>query len=611
MLRNTLALLPLLCVSCASFLSLDLENEEKPYLYSRTLRGQLLSHGLEAEVRWVHAEVLNELRKAVQEKRIYELDNSEIESFPYLYLKYDFRNRRPASNLPELLSGWQSIWHANYEPGYSREYLILDRPEGSPAFTIYISPGLIKISVFSYQYTGDRYKEEELWRIDDFWIDYDNEESGNRIVLTGSTIFRRSSEPGGQISGTQYSYDLYTREPQYIDRYTVFKDTIEGSLYVIRHDSEPAKIASFSYDIPAKQYSRVILISAAFKKFGPDIPLLSTVDVDGVLKHLYPDIPFEQIQVHLLSDRAVYFYGSKKLLEYMSLGCLNDSSRPCWVAHYVLPEINAYVTTKHRSGPPVSTIHLADRTQTITFTAEELGRLRLEANLHRTLSTTKIDPGLTALMNWYDEEKQKREVPEKRQPITVPSGDSRALVEAIENAGPGAMIVLESGIYFIDHPLKIERKRNLILRGNNRPQIILNRKTAPVIDIQGSQNILLQGISARHVDTPGCMNGVVNIKHSRNIRIEDSELNGSGQFAVEIWFSEYIIVEKSHLHNNSEAAIRIATESPIIRGIVIRENLIENNPVIFYAPVTLKKGYVEFEKNRGQPLVEKQPGKWQ
>lgn len=74
------------------------------------------------------------------------------------------------------------------------------------------------------------------------------------------------------------------------------------------------------------------------------------------------------------------------------------------------------------------------------------------------------------------------------------------LVELVKNAKDGDVITIPEGVHTLSDSIKISNKKNLKLIGEGKCELVLNKIYLAVIDIEDSENITIENISAEHID---------------------------------------------------------------------------------------------------------------
>ncbi len=138
--------------------------------------------------------------------------------------------------------------------------------------------------------------------------------------------------------------------------------------------------------------------------------------------------------------------------------------------------------------------------------------------------------------------------------------------------------------------LNVRNVKNLsIVAGPGaKPRLLVKARYAWVIKFDNARNVWLRGLVLGHIPKGGCVGGVVAFKQSRNIRIDDSELFGSGTIGVgldkvtrftmrrstirdctygilTIKDSRYVRFADSTFKNNAEFDLIEITRSPNVR----------------------------------------------
>lgn len=173
--------------------------------------------------------------------------------------------------------------------------------------------------------------------------------------------------------------------------------------------------------------------------------------------------------------------------------------------------------------------------------------------------------------------------------------------ELIGQAQPGDEVRFAPGRYFTKETIFIKKKHDLKISGAKKAEFILHDKDSVVFVISESDNIVVDGIKARHIKPiyPGqfCSGAVFIISESHDIEIINSEFNGSGTIGVSIDNSLNIHLANLFLHNNTVAAIELYG---LLDGVIIENNRIVHNPKFLKINGTSKnwKKYVLIRNNK-------------
>ena len=153
---------------------------------------------------------------------------------------------------------------------------------------------------------------------------------------------------------------------------------------------------------------------------------------------------------------------------------------------------------------------------------------------------------------------------------------NRAWQAIIHDADDNSTIVMAAGTYDADGPIAISGKKNVTIKGEGEVHILLDDTDADVIHIIGSESITISNVHAQHkvpLEDYACHGSVVRIESSDTVRIEQSELNGSGAVGVYIRESKNIFVTSCNIHSNTFNAIYMHD----VNDVEIVDNTIKNN----------------------------------
>ncbi|MBN1553878.1 MAG: right-handed parallel beta-helix repeat-containing protein [Phycisphaerae bacterium] len=162
------------------------------------------------------------------------------------------------------------------------------------------------------------------------------------------------------------------------------------------------------------------------------------------------------------------------------------------------------------------------------------------------------------------------EIPEKDLPPR-----SADLQKIINDAPDHGVVVIPLGRYELSSPLTIQGRKNLHIAFTPGTQVRGTNVNEAVVSILDSQDITLTGIRARHVKplpTYNCHGPVLQIKDSRNVRVENCELNGCGAIGVSAR-SSTLTIRNCHVHHNTFNAFYFNSCDEVS----VIGNIIENN----------------------------------
>jgi hypothetical protein len=176
------------------------------------------------------------------------------------------------------------------------------------------------------------------------------------------------------------------------------------------------------------------------------------------------------------------------------------------------------------------------------------------------------------------------------------------LQRLVNEAADGTVVEIPSGRYLLSSPLTLARRKNLHLAFHPGTQVRLADVNADIIVIDDCRNIRITGVHARHLKPLKeyqCHGSVLRINNSRNVRIENCELNGCGAVGVMAKQSSLSIFN-CHIHHNTWNAIYLySCPEAVVVG-----NLIEDNANTLQA--SGQNGEIDFSDN----LVRRNGGYW-
>jgi hypothetical protein len=123
----------------------------------------------------------------------------------------------------------------------------------------------------------------------------------------------------------------------------------------------------------------------------------------------------------------------------------------------------------------------------------------------------------------------------------------------VDDAPDGGTVNIPMGRYVLSGPLTIRRRRNQRVAFTPGAQLRCANTDEAVIAIEDCQGLTLSGVRARHVKplaSYNCHGPVVSVSNSRDVRIENCELNGCGAIGVSARRST-LSITNCHVHHNT------------------------------------------------------------
>lgn len=112
-------------------------------------------------------------------------------------------------------------------------------------------------------------------------------------------------------------------------------------------------------------------------------------------------------------------------------------------------------------------------------------------------------------------------------------------------------------IYYLDETLVIQNLDAYTLNGNGST-IIQRNSNADVIRVEGGSQVVLKNFKATHTEPSGpigCTGSVIQVYNSRNMTIDNCQLNGSGIIGVVAYDATMLNVTNCYIYNNSQYGI--------------------------------------------------------
>lgn len=166
-------------------------------------------------------------------------------------------------------------------------------------------------------------------------------------------------------------------------------------------------------------------------------------------------------------------------------------------------------------------------------------------------------------------------LPASAQPFTVSPGTN--LQAVFSQVGPGQVIQLQTGTYRFSTGLVLQGVQNVTIIGVGGPvEIVVDSPGDDVLTISNSRGVVLQSISARHLQPDNnlgaCQGAVIKVVNSAEVGIVKCELNGCGASGVHSVASQDVVVSSCFLHSNSFAGVWAEGGSILVHGCTIQGN---------------------------------------
>jgi len=158
----------------------------------------------------------------------------------------------------------------------------------------------------------------------------------------------------------------------------------------------------------------------------------------------------------------------------------------------------------------------------------------------------------------------------------------KTLQQAIDRAGAGDKISINSGTYISNNPISIVEKQDLTIIGQGQVNLYTDNRYEKVLYITDSTNIHLKNLHMKHTNPPNntvCIGEVVLLTHCSNIKLESCEIDGCGLFGIRAFTCSQITIEQCFIHNNSNSAFDMDT----VDNLVLLNNRIVDNGDLFFS----------------------------
>jgi len=173
--------------------------------------------------------------------------------------------------------------------------------------------------------------------------------------------------------------------------------------------------------------------------------------------------------------------------------------------------------------------------------------------------------------------------------------------------GSNRTIFVRNGNYVFENGLKISDIENLAIRGETKDKvrIIVKERYDDVLTIERGRNISLSDITFGHEPEGYCLGGVILVKSSRNISLDNLILFGSGVEGLSIADVENLSLSNSTIRNCSYRSMTITDSSNIT---ILDSSILENqgNPdfIIVSSQILFKNSSISVADVKRQPIFD-------
>lgn len=133
-------------------------------------------------------------------------------------------------------------------------------------------------------------------------------------------------------------------------------------------------------------------------------------------------------------------------------------------------------------------------------------------------------------------------------------------------------------VFLSDDGLVLHGFKNLMISGKHKVNLITTNPDHTVITFENCEKISLKKLKIYHHEASNCGGSVLQLLHSKNINVEDVDLNGSGAIGLNLIGTDYVWLSYASIFNNSEYAI----QSYNSRHISFYKTSISDNPLHEY-----------------------------
>jgi hypothetical protein len=142
--------------------------------------------------------------------------------------------------------------------------------------------------------------------------------------------------------------------------------------------------------------------------------------------------------------------------------------------------------------------------------------------------------------------------------------------------GSDRTIVLEPGDYVFESALRIDKLRNLTIRGRDRAtcRILAKDDYADVVVVADSENVTFESLTmGHHPDVAYCVGGVLAFWRSKDVRALSVTLFGSGVEGLSLVEVDGALAEDVEIRECTSSGMSVASSRDVlVRNSVIHEN---------------------------------------
>lgn len=153
---------------------------------------------------------------------------------------------------------------------------------------------------------------------------------------------------------------------------------------------------------------------------------------------------------------------------------------------------------------------------------------------------------------------------------------SNDLQSLIDRTPDGGTLTIAPGTYVLDASLIISGKNGFRIEGKGQVKILCSDVWQDVLKIEESQSVRIGGIYFSHekpLKEYQCNGGVIDIRDSQKILVEDCELEGSGTIGVAARNVNDLTVDHCYIHDNTFNAFYIQDCDEVL----LTSNFVQNN----------------------------------
>lgn len=159
--------------------------------------------------------------------------------------------------------------------------------------------------------------------------------------------------------------------------------------------------------------------------------------------------------------------------------------------------------------------------------------------------------------------------------LRVTPSKAHRLPEMLANLKDGDRVVFERGTYRTHRALEISGRKDIVIEGEGKVEVVLSNLDDAVFSIQKSQRVQIKNLRARHQkpnEEYACEGAVVEVRDSQQVGVTGCRLDGCGAAGVYATDVQDLVVFDNTIFNNSFAAVWLYDTTGIVRRNRMHDN---------------------------------------